>query len=129
MADLHILRPHTLGLVRARKIAFDWAAQVEKDFDMQCTYEEGRAADLVRFARSGVQGELHVTKDRFELDARLGFLLGAFKGRIEAEIVRMLDTLLAPVPAAAQPVAKPVAKPIAKPIAKPAARKAARGKQ
>ena len=110
MADLHILRPHTLGMAKARKIAFDWAEQVEKDFDMQCTYEEGRAADLVRFSRSGVQGELHVTKDKFELDARLGFLLGAFKGRIEAEIVTMLDTLLAPVPVTATPsAAKPAA--------------------
>ena len=98
MADLHILRPHTLGMAKAREIAFDWAEQVERDFDMLCTYEEGRAADRVCFSRSGVQGELHVTKDRFELDARLGFLLGAFKGRIEAEIVAMLDTLLAPAP-------------------------------
>ncbi len=107
MADLHILRQHTLGMARARKIAFEWAEQVEKDFGMECSYEEGRAADLVRFTRSGVQGELHVTKDKFELDARLGFLLGAFKGRIEAEIVNMLDTLLphAHAPATAKPAA------------------------
>ena len=39
-------------------------------------------SDLVCFTRSGVQGELKVTKDKFELDAKLGFLLGAFKGRI-----------------------------------------------
>lgn len=106
MADLHILRPHTLGMARARKMAFLWAEQAEKDFDMQCTYEEGRTADLVRFSRSGVQGELHVTKDRFELEARLGFLLGAFKGRIEAEIVANLDALLAPGAAPARAAAK-----------------------
>lgn len=106
MADLHILRPHTLGMARARKMAFLWAEQAEKDFDMQCTYEEGRTADLVRFSRSGVQGELHVTKDRFELEARLGFLLGAFKGRIEAEIVANLDALLAPAAAPAWAAAK-----------------------
>ena len=29
MADLHILREHTLGLAGARKIAFDWAEQAE----------------------------------------------------------------------------------------------------
>lgn len=115
MADLHILRPHTLGLARARKIALDWAEQVERDFDMQCTYEEGRTDDRVRFSRSGVQGELHVTKDKFELDARLGFLLGAFKGRIEAEIVAMLDTLLAPAPAAVAAKAAPAAKAAARP--------------
>ena len=114
MADLHIVRKHTLGLAKARKIAFDWAEQVERDFGMECTYEEGRSADLVRFTRSGVQGELQVTKDHFELDARLGFLLGAFKGRIEAEIVKMLDTLMPQEPVASKQAAP-----------KPAARKAA----
>ena len=111
MADLHILRKHALGFAKARKLAFDWAEQVEKEFGMQCTYEEGKTADLVRFTRSGVQGELHVTRDRFELDAKLGFLLGAFKGRIEAEIVKMLDALLPAEAANAKPIArKPAAK-------------------
>jgi hypothetical protein len=41
-----------------------------------------------------------VTKDRFELTARLGFLVGAFKGRIESEIVKMLDDMLPHAPAA-----------------------------
>ncbi len=106
MADLHILRKHTLGMAKARTIAFDWAAQVEKDFGMECVYEEGHSADLVRFSRSGVQGELHVTKDRFELDARLGFLLGAFKGRIEAEIVKLLDHMLPHGTTHSKPVAR-----------------------
>ncbi len=116
MADLHILREHKLGFAKARAIAFDWAEQVERDFGMACTYEEGKSADVVRFTRTGVEGELHVTKDRFELDARLGFLLGAFKGRIEAEIVKLLDTMLphpakGPQPAASKPAArKPAAK-------------------
>ena len=34
-----------------------------------------------------------------ELDAKLGFLLGAFKDRIESEIVKNLDDLLAQAPA------------------------------
>ena len=95
MAELHILREHTLGLPAARKIAVAWAEQVESDFDMQCTYEEDKTTDTVSFVRSGVSGTLRVTNDRFELDAKLGFLLGAFKGRIEAEIVKNLDNLLA----------------------------------
>ncbi len=96
MADLHILREHTLGHAAARKIAIQWAEQVESEFDMRCTIEEGKFEDMVRFERTGVHGTLHVTKDRFELDAKLGFLLGAFKHRIEAEIVKNLDSLLAP---------------------------------
>lgn len=95
MADIHIEREHTLGLAQARKIAFQWAEQVEEKFDMSCTYEEGATEDEVSFTRSGVSGTLKVSADLFELDARLGFLLGAFKDRIEGEIVKNLDTLLA----------------------------------
>ncbi|MGE4239869.1 polyhydroxyalkanoic acid system family protein [Ramlibacter sp.] len=95
MPDIHITREHALGLPGARKLAFQWAEAAEKKLDMACSYEEGRTADVVTFTRSGVNGELHVTKDRFELNARLGFLLGVFKERIEGEIVKNLDLLLA----------------------------------
>ena len=98
MADIHIRRDHGLTLAAARKIAFKWAEQVEQDFDMECVYEEGQSSDEVSFTRSGVNGTLLVTKDHFELNAKLGFLLGAFKDRIEAEIVKNLDTLLAAKP-------------------------------
>lgn len=107
MADLHIVRKHALGLPAARKIAFNWAEQVENDLGMSCTYEEGRSSDKVCFSRSGVQGELQVTKDRFELDAKLSFLVGAFKGRIEAEITQMLNQL---VPETATLASPPVAR-------------------
>lgn len=96
MANLHIRREHSLSLAAARKIAFAWAEQVESEFGMACVYKEGGAADEVVFTRSGVSGTLHVTADHFDLDAKLGFLLGAFKDRIEAEIVKNLDDLLAP---------------------------------
>ena len=95
MADLHILRNHQLGLPAARKIALAWALQAERDFSMDCSYEEGKTSDEVGFSRSGVKGSLVVTAEKFELNATLGFLLGAFKGRIEGEIVKNLDTLLA----------------------------------
>ncbi len=98
MADLHIVRTHNLGLREARKIAFKWAEQVEEEFDMSCTYEEGKTLDEVCFTRSGIEGTLHITGDRFELDARLGFLVGAFKSVIEREIVKNLDDLLSTEP-------------------------------
>ncbi len=94
MPDLHILRKHTLGLPKARKIAFKWAERAEKDFSMDCTYAQGKAQDEVGFSRAGVKGSLVVTAEKFELNAVLGFLLGAFKGKIEGEIVKNLDALL-----------------------------------
>jgi len=93
--DIHIEREHTLGLEQARKLALRWAELAQEKFDMACSYEEGKTSDLVSFSRSGVNGELKVTPDRFELDARLGFLLGVFKERIESEIGKNLDELLA----------------------------------
>lgn len=99
MAHLHIHREHDLGLAGARKVAREWAQHVDQEFDMECIFEERPHGETVRFTRSGVSGTLEVTASTFELDAKLGFLLGAFKGRIEAEIVKNLDTLLAAKPA------------------------------
>ena len=94
MADILIKREHALGLHEARQIAFKWAEQAEEEFGMESTYEEGTTSDLVSFSRSGVHGTLSVTKTEFHLAAKLGFLLGAFKDRIEAEIVKNLDALI-----------------------------------
>jgi putative polyhydroxyalkanoate system protein len=95
LADIHIVREHALGLERARKLAFRWAEVAEKKLEMECTYTEGRSSDLVGFRRPGAQGELKVTAHRFELNARLGLLLGVFRHKIESEIVKNLDQLLA----------------------------------
>ena len=106
MANLHIVREHHLGHAAARKVAYAWAEQVEAEFGMECTYEEGKSEDTVHFTRSGVNGTLLVGKTGFTLDAKLGFLLGAFKDKIEAEIVKNLDALLTPKPAARKSPAK-----------------------
>ena len=94
MADIHIHRPHTLGLAKARKVAWAWAEQVEAEFQMECTVVEGERSDTVEFTRSGVSGSLLVAADQFDLNAKLGFLLGAFSKTIEAEIEKNLDALL-----------------------------------
>ena len=95
MADIKIHREHSLGLAKARKVAWAWAEQVEAQFDMECTVIEGDTSDTVEFTRSGVKGRLIVAADHFDLDAKLGFLLGAFSGTIEREIEKNLDALLA----------------------------------
>lgn len=96
MSVIHIHRHHHLGLEEARKVAFLWAEQAEEQFDMECAYEEGDTLDTVYFSRAGVKGTLQVQRDQFELRAELGFLVGAFKSRIEQEIAEQLDTLLHP---------------------------------
>lgn len=95
MADIRIHRDHALGLPRAREVASQWAEKLEQKFDMACTVHEGEDEDTVEFTRSGVKGALTVSAGHFEVVAQLGFLLGAFKATIEAEIQKELDTLLA----------------------------------
>jgi putative polyhydroxyalkanoate system protein len=95
MPDIKIHRSHSLGLAQARKVAWQWAEEVEKKFDMECSVLEGETSDTVEFERAGVKGRLIVAADHFDLDAKLGFLLGAFSKTIEGEIEKNLDTLLA----------------------------------
>ena len=95
MPDIHIHRDHHLGLAKARKLAWEWAEHVEQKFDMECTVIEGESSDTVEFTRSGVTGQLIVAADHFDLQAKLGFLLGAFAGTIQTEIEKELDKLLA----------------------------------
>ena len=113
MPDIRIHRDHSLGLAKARKVAWDWAEQAESKFDMECSVIEGETSDTVEFKRSGVSGTLIVAADHFDLHAKLGFLLGAFAKTIETEIQKNLDDLLGAASAKAK-------------AAKPAAKKAAR---
>jgi putative polyhydroxyalkanoate system protein len=136
MPDIHIHRKHQLGLRKAREIAWQWAEEVEQKFDMECTVIEGEFSDTVSFKRIGVSGELVVADDHFALDAKLGFLLGAFSRTIESEIERNLDQLLAKEAAGAEGKARSAAKGKAKaspdavkpaaPAAKPAGARAKR---
>lgn len=126
MPDIHIHRAHALGLPKARKIAWQWAEEVEKKFDMACTVIEGEFSDTVEFKRSGVSGLLVVAPDHFDLNAKLGFLLGAFSQTIQSEIEKNLDALLARSRPAAKAGSKTAAKTPAKAAVKAAPAKPAR---
>lgn len=107
MPHIHIHRDHELGLAKARKVALQWATDAETKFDMECIVVEGEICDTVAFTRSGVKGELRVEAHQFTLEAKLGFLLGAFSKSIEAEIEKNLDALLSKSKA---PARKPASK-------------------
>ena len=72
MPDIRIHREHKLGLAEARKIAGEWACEVESRFGMACSTIQGETSDTVEFTRSGVKGRLIVAADHFDLDAKLG---------------------------------------------------------
>ena len=74
-----------------------WREQAEQDWGMSCESVPGETEDHMRFDRSGVSGELTVTDTRFDLQLKLGFLLGAYSGKIEEKIRANLDELLGPM--------------------------------
>lgn len=94
MPELSIHRDHSLGLAGARAAARRWVQEAEREWGMQCRTEAGQAQDAIHFERTGVSGCLTVSARRFELQLRLGFLLGPYAGRIEQQIRRSLDDLL-----------------------------------
>jgi putative polyhydroxyalkanoate system protein len=96
MPELNIAREHNLGLAGARAVAQRWREQAEQDWGMVCESEPGQALDRMRFARSGVSAELTVTETRFDLQLKLGFLLGAYSAKIAQKINANLDELLGP---------------------------------
>ncbi len=130
MSEIRIHREHDLGLEGARKLAWRWAEEAESKFGMACTVIEGEFGDTVEFTRSGVHGQLIVAPDHFDLQAKLGFLLGAFSKTIESEIEKNLDELLAkPAKARSKPAAASDVKAAAKTAGKVASGKAAGAKK
>ncbi|MEO8247990.1 MAG: polyhydroxyalkanoic acid system family protein [Burkholderiales bacterium] len=102
MADISIQRPHHLGLGEARRAAQRWAERAQREFELECSYTEGVTHDEVGFKRGGVEGTLSVRANRFELEASLGLIAGMFKDKIEAELARELDAVLAATAASAE---------------------------
>jgi putative polyhydroxyalkanoate system protein len=107
MSEIRIRRTHSKSLDEARKAAEKMAKQLRKDFDLDYMWD----GHVLRFERSGVDGELHVTAREVRLEAKLGFLLGFLKPRIEAEVEEQLDKHLGKGATAAKPAAPAKKKP------------------
>ncbi|MFN4361572.1 MAG: polyhydroxyalkanoic acid system family protein [Hylemonella sp.] len=91
MAEIHIHRAHGLAWDAALGLAQDWQTQAEQDWGLHCTAQAGEGLHHIAFERPGLQGRLQVSGDAFELQLTLGFLLSAYRARIEAELQQRLD--------------------------------------
>lgn len=95
MSEIHIHRVHGLGEAAALRLAEDWQVQAERDWGLRCTARTDTGVHHIAFERPGVQGVLRVSGDAFDLRLTLGFLLSAYRGPIESELLRRLDGWLA----------------------------------
>lgn len=87
MAGIDISHPHALPPERARAALDDVAAKLAQRFDMRTAWD----GDRLTFSRSGVDGAIDMQPGLLHVTAKLGFLLAAMRGPIEAEIRRVLD--------------------------------------
>lgn len=90
MSDIKLSRPHSLPLAKAKALAQKTADALAKEYDLTSEWR----GNTLRFHRSGVDGQMHVTESEIRLDVTLGLLLKAFKGTIAGHIERNLDALL-----------------------------------
>ena len=80
MSDIKIRRAHALTPKHARKAAEKMSARLSEAFDMQFVWE----GEVLRFQRSGVDGQLTLGHKEVRIDAELGFLLALMKPKIAA---------------------------------------------
>ncbi len=87
MATIDIRRKHGQTPTQAKALVDKTAAAVSKKFGVSSEWND----DTLHFKRSGVDGEIRVTKTEVIVHAELGFLFGAMKPMIEREITEQLD--------------------------------------
>jgi len=92
MSTIQIRREHALTLKDARAVVEKMAAQLKKQFDFESAWKQG----VLYLQRTGISGQVEVTKDHVQLDATLGPLLGFLKPRIEKEIGAEFDRQFKP---------------------------------
>jgi putative polyhydroxyalkanoate system protein len=90
MASIDIRRKHGKTPEEARALVDNTANSLSKKFGVASEWQ----GDTLHFSRSGVNGQIQVTKTELIVHAELGFLLGAMKPMIEREIEAHLDKRL-----------------------------------
>lgn len=86
MADISITQQHQLSQAAAREAAQKVADKLAGEFGLQCKWE----GDVLRFARSGVEGTLALGESQAALRIKLGMLMGAFRSTIEAKVAESM---------------------------------------
>ena len=65
--------------------------ELQKEFQLDSQWQ----GNTLNFTRSGVKGKLDVTDKDVTVDISLGFMLKAFRGKIQAEIDKNIDKMFA----------------------------------
>ncbi len=87
MSQISITRKHGKTMKDAKVAVNHLAKAMNKKFAVDHEWD----GDTLSFARSGVSGQIALSKGVVKVDVKLGFLLMALKSSVESEIERVLD--------------------------------------
>lgn len=87
MSGIDIRHAHSLPPAEARDAVQQVADKLADRFGAECVWQ----GDTLYFKRAGIDGHIALLPAGLHLTAKLGFLMSAMQGPIEAEIRRVLD--------------------------------------
>ena len=87
MPTIDIRREHAKPVKEAKKAVERVAKKISERFDLHYEW----VGNTLHFERSGVSGNIALTKDEVAVTAHLSFLLSALRGPIEREIHKQID--------------------------------------
>lgn len=91
MAVIDVRREHAMSREQALAAADRLARELARDYDLHFDWQ----GDMLRFKRMGAKGWLKVEDAAIAIHLELGLLLRPFKGRIEQEVTRNMDSFVA----------------------------------
>ncbi len=91
MALIHIKRKHSLSREQARAKVGELAARLAGDFKVKHAWD----GDVLRFKRGAASGVIAIGEDVVDVKVKLGVVLAPMKGKIESEILEVLDKVQA----------------------------------
>ena len=102
MSDIVFIRNHALPAAKAKDCVQKAADALAGEYQLKSEWH----GNTLRFQRTGVNGQIHVTDSKIHLDLSLGLLLKPFKAKFVGEIERNLDKYL-PEPESEASVKRP----------------------
>ena len=88
MSKIMIVRQHQLDSENARLAAEHVAVDLEKKFDLTCSWGED---GVLRFERPGVNGQLTLANGEVSVDVSLGMFFMPFRAVLEQKIHEYFD--------------------------------------
>ncbi|MCA1857528.1 polyhydroxyalkanoic acid system family protein [Massilia oculi] len=92
MSEIRIVQEHSLNPEQARAAAQQVAQRIAAEYGLDCKWD----GDVLRFGRSGVEGDLSLEGQRAALRIRLGVFMGVFAPAIEAKVTDKMRKVFAP---------------------------------